>query len=35
MSDRNLLVRETRSGNFRETRSLATRSLSRGAGSKQ
>jgi len=35
MSDWNLFVREARAGNFRGTRSLAMRSLSRGAGSKQ
>jgi len=35
MSDWNLFVREARAGNFRENRSLAMRSLSRGAGSKQ
>jgi len=35
MSDWNLFVREAMAGNFRRTRSLAIRSLSRGAGSEQ
>ena len=34
MSDWNLFVREARPGNFRGNRSLAMRSLSRGARSK-
>jgi len=35
MSDWNLFVREATVGNFRGTQSLAMRSSSRGAGSKQ
>jgi len=35
MSDWNVFVREARAGNFRGNRSLAMRSLSSGAGSKQ